>query len=149
MEKCRDARGAGRPMIPWWAKKVKPGLSVAHANKIQARAMSMVNAAGGAAGATMGILFAGLMGMANVAGIAPTWWYGLILGPLGWPIAWAFMSRGLKRVRGMVLTEGFCPSCAAPITGLAPDTEDGCTVCPGCGAAWRVDPVGAVVKAPA
>lgn len=142
MERCIDGRGVRRAMIAWWGKKGQPGLSEARAGEIQSRAKAIVKAAGGAAGATMGmcLILPALMAM-NLAGIPPAWWHVLIIGPLGWPICWAFMSRASKRVCGMVLAEGFCPSCAAPLDGLAPDTGDGCTVCPGCGGAWHVVPV--------
>jgi len=32
---------------------------------------------------------------------------------------------------------GLCPTCDAPLKGYVPD-PDGCTVCPECGAAWRL-----------
>jgi len=40
-------------------------------------------------------------------------------------------------VRAMTRS-GLCPSCAYNIQGVDPET-DGCTVCPECGAAWRLD----------
>ena len=48
------------------------------------------------------------------------------------------MRRALpRRLAGVYLRAGFCASCGQDLTGL-PRAEDGCTVCPECGAAWRV-----------
>jgi hypothetical protein len=42
-----------------------------------------------------------------------------------------------RRVRAAILAEHRCPSCSYPLGELAAE-GDGCTVCPECGAAWRV-----------
>lgn len=146
MERCRDGRGVRRSVIAWWAKKTPPGLSEVRAGEIQRRAKSIVNAAGGAAGVIMGVCFVPIVMALDLAGIHLTWWHGLILGPLGWPICLVLMSRASRTVSRMVLTEGLCPSCAAPLVGQVPDAKDGCTVCPDCGAAWLV-PVAHVAAA--
>lgn len=39
--------------------------------------------------------------------------------------------------RDSLLTSGVCPACAYRIAGVPPE-HDGCTVCPECGAAWRM-----------
>ena len=39
--------------------------------------------------------------------------------------------------RDSLLTSGICPACAYWIAGVPPES-DGCTVCPECGAAWRM-----------
>ena len=47
-----------------------------------------------------------------------------------------FGFRG-SRVRDVLLSRGHCPGCLGLLPGeVAPD---GCTVCPECGAAWRLD----------
>jgi hypothetical protein len=52
-------------------------------------------------------------------------------------------SRLTARVRiEAILDESICPSCRYPI-GDIPAAEDGCTVCPECGAAWRLPARGA------
>lgn len=42
-------------------------------------------------------------------------------------------------IRRVMLAEERCASCAYPLVGLQVEA-DGCTVCPECGAAWRLDP---------
>lgn len=147
MQTCSDGRAVRRRMFAWWGKKSPPNLSEVRVGVIQARAKSIVNAAGGASGAIMGASFVPIMMALASAGVQLTWWHGLLMGPLGWPICWVIMRRGTKRVCDMVVTEGLCPCCAAPLVGLTPDTADGCTVCSGCGAAWNVAPVAAGVPA--
>lgn len=41
-----------------------------------------------------------------------------------------------------LLGVGACPSCGHPVRDIAP-APDGCTICPECGAAWRVPGAGA------
>jgi ribosomal protein L37AE/L43A len=43
--------------------------------------------------------------------------------------------KGLRKVRGVMLDASLCPSCTHSLEGL-PRHEDGCVVCPECGAAW-------------
>jgi len=47
--------------------------------------------------------------------------------------------RGLQRVRNVMLDATLCPSCTHSLEGL-PRHEDGCVICPECGAAWRKGP---------
>jgi uncharacterized Zn finger protein (UPF0148 family) len=42
-------------------------------------------------------------------------------------------------VRITLLSEGCCASCAYDLAGIPPEA-DGCTVCPECDAAWRIEP---------
>jgi hypothetical protein len=43
-----------------------------------------------------------------------------------------------RRIRMLTFLEcGLCPACVYRLDGLAAE-EDGCVVCPECGAAWRV-----------
>ncbi len=68
------------------------------------------------------------------------------VGPALWVIARAALlgtkrSRVQARANTLVetmLKDRHCPSCAYPLEGLRPDPEDGCTVCPECGGAWRL-----------
>lgn len=46
--------------------------------------------------------------------------------------------RANQRVIGHMLADGVCPSCAYSINGLIAE-NDGCRVCPECGAAWSND----------
>ncbi len=47
-------------------------------------------------------------------------------------------SRMTARIRiEALLDEAICPSCRYPIAGI-PTAEDGCIICPECGAAWRL-----------
>jgi len=53
-------------------------------------------------------------------------------------VAWSVMNtpRTVKnRVRRICFESGVCPGCGYIIRGL-PRADDGCTVCPECGAAW-------------
>ncbi len=47
-----------------------------------------------------------------------------------------FRLREEHRVVAAYLAEQLCPSCAYPLAGM-PAAEDGCVVCPECGAAWK------------
>lgn len=39
-----------------------------------------------------------------------------------------------------ILAQNRCPSCAHDLTGAKPDPADHCTLCPECGAAWKLSP---------
>jgi len=41
------------------------------------------------------------------------------------------------RIADAIAAEGYCPSCAYPLAEIE-KAHDGCTICPECGAAWRV-----------
>jgi len=69
----------------------------------------------------------------------PTGW---LLLPAGCVAMWAAMRSvrpwlARRAIRACVRF-GHCSACAYEIRGL-PAAPDGCTVCPECGAAWRVD----------
>jgi hypothetical protein len=71
-------------------------------------------------------------GTLNLSSLTPP----LMMGGLGvavWIGSFGYKSTG---VRDVLLSESLCPSCL----GLLPKhaEEDGCTVCPECGAAWRM-----------
>ncbi len=82
-----------------------------------------------------------------VAVLMPIFFFGIV-GPLallgivfGVPAAFSYFSRetGERKLRhelaASYVAEGICGSCAYPLQGLATD-DDGCHVCPECGAAW-------------
>lgn len=47
--------------------------------------------------------------------------------------------RAFALQRAAWLSRGLCPACGASVAGL-PTREDGCRVCAGCQAAWKVEP---------
>lgn len=48
-------------------------------------------------------------------------------------------SRTRLRFTRLVLEQGHCPSCGYALADI-PAADDGCTVCPECGSAWRISP---------
>lgn len=50
----------------------------------------------------------------------------------------AIARRRASIIAHAAAAEGFCGGCAYPLDALDPE-PDGCTVCPECGAAWRID----------
>jgi hypothetical protein len=62
-----------------------------------------------------------------------------------WPPAMVFIQfrrvrkTRRERIRRVMLKHHHCPHCGYDIHGLPADEEDGATVCPECGCAWRVD----------
>ncbi len=62
---------------------------------------------------------------------------------------WAGRRYLRDRYHRVILTKGYCPSCGYRLVSARPE-GDGCTVCPECGAAWRLpeEPVTLVGKAP-
>jgi len=59
-----------------------------------------------------------------------------------WAIPYAFWKAARRsrfnRIRHVMLDHLRCPHCAYDLRMLQPDPEDGATVCPECGAAWRL-----------
>ncbi len=83
--------------------------------------------------------------LATVAPKMPMWILPVSLG-VGMSVWFSLRARwGLKRlgpnVRLTMLNEGRCPSCSHQIHAC-PVQEDGCVVCPECGAAWRNEAIG-------
>lgn len=91
-----------------------------------------------------------------LAGATLVWWLfrRVVSGPIGWDlvpaagfvlVALAVLRQALRRladrppqeVAAELLRLGRCPSCAFLLTSTAPQ-PDGCTVCPECGAAWKL-----------
>jgi len=48
-----------------------------------------------------------------------------------------------KNICAIMLQHRRCPHCGYDIRGLPTDSGDGCTVCPECGCAWRLEDDGA------
>ena len=68
--------------------------------------------------------------------------FSVALGPLAAPVVLlAMLLVGRRHVRRLfvpvMLEHACCPSCGYDLTGLTPE-DDGCVVCPECGAAWRM-----------
>lgn len=79
-----------------------------------------------------------------VFGIARTSYWTPVLFGMAIPALFYFRTRAIHRgmadtLRTTLLAEGHCASCGYSMRGLAPQA-DGCTPCPECGAAWRLDP---------
>lgn len=49
----------------------------------------------------------------------------------------AWNKRYTKQYEAKLKDNSMCPSCVHDLSGLTPDV-DGCTVCPECGAAWKL-----------
>lgn len=70
-------------------------------------------------------------------------WWGKILVPIPASVVATLLMIALvrrvapRRIARDMVRAGYCASCGQDLTGLEPH-EDGCTVCPECGAAWRV-----------
>lgn len=68
--------------------------------------------------------------------LAPLYLIGFGL-PMGY-FASARMWRSTAHARDAMLEYDLCPHCAHGLGGIPPEA-DGCTVCPECGSAWRID----------
>ena len=44
-----------------------------------------------------------------------------------------------RRITGVMLAHRRCPHCGYDIRGLPADSDDGCTICPECGCAWKLE----------
>ncbi len=56
-----------------------------------------------------------------------------------WIIVWFWQKRSrVRRTCTIMLKNLRCPHCGYDIRGLPVDPQDGCTVCPECGCAWRL-----------
>ena len=54
------------------------------------------------------------------------------------PARWFIIKAGARRRAHAIASRGFCPSCGYAMAGLHVE-PDGCTVCPECGSAWRLN----------
>ncbi len=61
--------------------------------------------------------------------------YGVPIGYIAARYGW----RSAEEGRDALLEAGLCPHCVHGIAGVPP-RSDGCTICPECAAAWRVEP---------
>ena len=50
---------------------------------------------------------------------------------------WFIIHRGRQKIARIVAKHGFCATCGYALSDI-PTADDGCTVCPECGSAWRV-----------
>ncbi len=89
--------------------------------------------------AFMLVLF-GFMALASRLGLQNSWSVGLsfmaafmLTYPMYNTIWWRFV---MPRHTQQIIDAGYCPLCAFSLEGLAAD-DDGCVVCPECGAAWK------------
>jgi hypothetical protein len=71
-----------------------------------------------------------------------TWfdWVGVAAGVLWLAMQWQnrYAGGSPAMFRDAMLQAARCPACAYSLEGTGADTADGCTVCPECGAAWRI-----------
>jgi len=84
------------------------------------------------------LVFVRLFDRALLQGTAP--WFGLITGCMVLVVINLIGRRYFQQIFVPVsLEHDCCPSCGYELTGLPLDKEinDGCTICPECGAAWR------------
>lgn len=51
---------------------------------------------------------------------------------------YCFQKGAPQDVVSAFITQGRCASCGYLIEGCPPHEPDGCTICPECGAAWRL-----------
>jgi len=60
---------------------------------------------------------------------------------LFWPIVlWVHARQArFRKIRRVMLAHRYCPHCGYDLRGLPPDEQDGATVCPECGCAWKVN----------
>jgi hypothetical protein len=61
------------------------------------------------------------------------------------PLALALFARSarqgrLRRVRGAILDHRCCPHCGYNLRDLPTAADDGATICPECGCAWKLSP---------
>lgn len=52
-------------------------------------------------------------------------------------------AKYVSRVASVMLEHRHCPHCGYDVRGLPADPEDGATVCPECGCAWKLGTIGA------
>jgi len=63
-----------------------------------------------------------------------------MLNMLAWPIILWVHARQVRfrKIRKVMLAHRRCPHCGYDLRGLPTDEQDGATVCPECGCAWKV-----------
>ena len=93
------------------------------------------------------ILISAAIALACAGTAAYLWWFTgrrialilLLLSLAVVPVFWGSITAGLRWSKGIaeVKRRSLCPACHYDIAGCAAQA-DGCTVCPECGAAWRV-----------
>jgi hypothetical protein len=67
---------------------------------------------------------------------ASSHWYVAAFAPA--PLLWWWITRSGRQLTARAITRlGHCASCGYSLANLAP-ADDGCTLCPECGSAWRI-----------
>lgn len=109
-------------------------------------------------------LYGGLGGMTMIAsqgvaqfalrgysGVGKQWLVLIIAGMLGWPffpvVVRYIRQKKSAELRGAYIKARHCASCDFDLNNL-PVESDGCTKCPECDAAWRLEPVRAELTGP-
>ncbi len=99
----------------------------------------------------LGIVFAAPGVIAFVIHLTRIFWAGGMVWPLPtwlllanvWVVPFAIWIAACqlrsRRIRSVMLKHLRCPHCGYDIRGLPAAVEDGATVCPECGCAWRLD----------
>jgi hypothetical protein len=162
----RDERGRKVPLfmpeVSAVLRGTPPGFSEDEFRRIRRRIVGPDNAWGVTTG--MMVLFAVILAVLLVFRLSgalffgSSWWpvaktaawlvivavaAELMLRGYGWRGRWWWMGQRKSaeawtgRVRASFLAERRCPSCSYPLGELV-EEGDGCTVCPECGAAWKV-----------
>jgi hypothetical protein len=65
---------------------------------------------------------------------------GAAVGVAGWLaiLRWLIAPHFGRAAARRLVAAAACPACGFSLAGVPADAGDGCTVCPECGAAWRV-----------
>ena len=121
LSKLADEIGVG------WSKRVRVVFFIA---VVCLALFALVAAVGFVADAIKG---AGFRMPVPVLVLLPSVW----IGP--WVIWMGAKAARFKRIRRVMLKYRRCPHCGYDIHGLPTDPEDGATVCPECGCAWRLE----------
>lgn len=145
---CRDDRGRRRPMVHPRLRKELAGTAgeddrarilraragIARSGRIVRWAVAFVLiGAGLALGTAMWVWRNAAAGFVQYLSLIPA----LLFVGLGLGALFGNFCYSAKRVRGEMLKEGLCPSCAASLAGLEAEA-DGRVVCRGCLGAWAL-----------
>jgi len=71
----------------------------------------------------------------------------MVFGLVFWRVSLTLARRRRwPKVSALFLAQGKCAGCGYGLYGLEPMSDDGCVVCPECGAAWRGDRIGSLAE---
>lgn len=151
---CTDDRGTSVPMLPQRQLGIMPGIPspipiavrsrmFAEGQKVQfSRKVLIPSLLGFGAIVVWGILWIfispRLSPMIPLSPIVKGALQGLI--PfIPFPLVmWFVIRAGRAQIVRLVASHGYCPSCGYALADI-PAADDGCTVCPECGSAWRIN----------